>query len=547
MQGFRSGFFWPMLATSLAACTAPQPYVSSADLGQGQSIVTDAKARVIASFPAENVKNTSARSSDRKERIVCAEPSPDVAQSISEAIRASLELDLSKLATADKSNNKTLGLDFSRSATESVAQLGERLAVIQLLRDKMYRVCEAYANGAIGEAAYTLILARHDKTMMSLLSNELAAGAFGRDLVVIGGVASTSGLSGEQLTQQQKVVEDKKKELDAADPAKPDDMKKASEALSTEVEKLLFLERQVFAHAGSTTNTQQPGRINGLTRSTSGNGIENIHRQYIDDDGLDPLIDACIIGMERSGRQIPDSAREALRKKQAAAIEAKDALRKLAYAIDSKQRGIIELRGMIEGIEIEANRLNKPGKSSRNLDDSMSSLNQQKNKYETEIKAIQKEIESLKAQRDQTDQIEEVKLVDLFIESGSLFGAFCYDSVLSSGSQFVSQRMKQKRQLRGIEPTDEAILAKKIDLCEQALNADEKTLPAKERGVILSGCSAALLASTNTDSLASKQLGFCTNLMLSNDKKTGSIKTKFVPMCQTLLKQESVKVRDRLQ
>ena len=59
-----------------------------------------------------------------------------------------------------------LGLQLSIAGEGSGdANFGSAMAtgVVQLLRDEMYRACEAYLNGIIDDVAYTLKLARLDE------------------------------------------------------------------------------------------------------------------------------------------------------------------------------------------------------------------------------------------------------------------------------------------------------------------------------------------------------------------------------------------------
>jgi hypothetical protein len=63
---------------------------------------------------------------------------------------------------------------------------------MQLLRDGLYRACEAYMNGAIGRTAYTAILANYDTMMMTMMFGETAAGNFG-SLATLGGAAAAGG------------------------------------------------------------------------------------------------------------------------------------------------------------------------------------------------------------------------------------------------------------------------------------------------------------------------------------------------------------------
>ena len=83
--------------------------------------------------------------------------------------------------------------NLALATASQIAQLGERLASIQLLRDKMYRACEAYANGATTQGGYISMLARVDKTMGAMLALEMSAGAFGRQLAQTQGSASVTG------------------------------------------------------------------------------------------------------------------------------------------------------------------------------------------------------------------------------------------------------------------------------------------------------------------------------------------------------------------
>ncbi|WP_423908377.1 hypothetical protein [Candidatus Spongiihabitans sp.] len=186
---------------------------------ENKSIIIDAKQRILL--------NKSDPHHDG-ERILCIEPPPDVAQAISSALSL-----------------KNQDGDAMISLNESIIQLGERLAVMQLLRDRMYRACEAYANGAIDRVSYVLMLARIDKTMITLLSQEMIAGAFrGRKLAPV---------AGDDMNTTESP--------DAMGMISPD-----SAASDQAVAKVM--------HA--------------------------IYRDYVDDDGLEPLVDACVGAMNHS-------------------------------------------------------------------------------------------------------------------------------------------------------------------------------------------------------------------------------------------------------
>ena len=151
----------------------------------------------------------------RDKNGICAEPSPDVAQAFSTSLSAGLSAAMSKLP-ADASAE--VAASFASSAVENVAQLGERLATIQLLRDGLYRACEAHARGALSNASYAVPLSRYDDVMITALSTEVAGGAFGRSLAGISG--ESTGDASATLTQksefksERKLISDIKESLD---------------------------------------------------------------------------------------------------------------------------------------------------------------------------------------------------------------------------------------------------------------------------------------------------------------------------------------------
>lgn len=140
-----------LLGTSLGC--SPNTF----SLDRGSSLTTEANTRLML--------NTSPRAIPRPglvqpQRIVCVEPSPDVAIAITEVFKAEFNAD------------GDAGGKLSRSEVRDVLQLAQRTATLQLLREQMYRACEAYANGAISGTTYSLITSKNNKTMVSLLLGE---------------------------------------------------------------------------------------------------------------------------------------------------------------------------------------------------------------------------------------------------------------------------------------------------------------------------------------------------------------------------------------
>jgi hypothetical protein len=276
--------------------------------GRAGYLVTDAKQRVVFNVP--NNRAPAPADKTAQDRIVCAEPSPDVSQALSEALKLALAV---KVETQGEGS---LGVD--RSFSHSIAQLGERLAVIQLLRDKMFRACEAYANGAVQASGYTLMLARLDKTMTTLLSAEMVAGAFGRSLAQLGGEAGTGGVDPDELEKAKTGVTEAAKELqEAGSKTYEDDAdnKKRTAAVSAAAKNLQDANLKLFAlelgsartSAAGTALLTSVGKIEEGTGSKDASGtipgsIVNLHRNYLDDHGLEPLIDACVVAMDAAGK-----------------------------------------------------------------------------------------------------------------------------------------------------------------------------------------------------------------------------------------------------
>jgi hypothetical protein len=122
-----------------------------------------------------------------QQRVVCAEPSPDVAKAYADAVSASL---------------KVMGkgeVGISASSAQELATIGVRTATIQLLRDGLYRACEAYMNGALDDFGYGLILSQYDKLMLTMMSIEGAAQMRPAPAVVLGTQAGVAGASASQL------------------------------------------------------------------------------------------------------------------------------------------------------------------------------------------------------------------------------------------------------------------------------------------------------------------------------------------------------------
>jgi hypothetical protein len=104
-------------------------------------------------------------------RIVCAEPSPDATSAVAASLGANLSAKIPVLQGGQALTPEgQLALQYALA--EQVAYVGVRNSTIQLLRDGLYRACEAYMNGAIGDFGYALILANYGRLMVALLTAE---------------------------------------------------------------------------------------------------------------------------------------------------------------------------------------------------------------------------------------------------------------------------------------------------------------------------------------------------------------------------------------
>lgn len=116
--------------------------------------IIDAKQRAIISTPAKT---------DDRSVYLCAEPSPDALSAISSTFSSSFGFG---------QPNVQAQAALAAAVQEAAAQLGIRNATIQLLRDGLYRQCEAYMNGLIKQGDYHQIANKYINAMVTLLAIE---------------------------------------------------------------------------------------------------------------------------------------------------------------------------------------------------------------------------------------------------------------------------------------------------------------------------------------------------------------------------------------
>ena len=125
----------------------------------GESISIDAHQRAI--ITTEVYDETG-----RSRLIYCAEPSPDAFASINSTLNRSIAAEVENRGEISAENIETL----TSAASDA---LNARNATIQLLRDGLYRACEAYATGALSKNEYVGIVGQYQNVILALLSVEL--------------------------------------------------------------------------------------------------------------------------------------------------------------------------------------------------------------------------------------------------------------------------------------------------------------------------------------------------------------------------------------
>jgi hypothetical protein len=154
----RTAILLAALAVVCGGCTPSIHRQFSVEDDPPTSLSIDAKQRVAwvlkRQTPAAGARAAAASPTDR---IICAEPSPDAMVGIA----AALGLDVPFRGGS---------IGFEGKLAEAVAQMGTRTQTIQLLRDGLYRACEAYMNGVLDEADYETLLRHYDSTMIMLVA-----------------------------------------------------------------------------------------------------------------------------------------------------------------------------------------------------------------------------------------------------------------------------------------------------------------------------------------------------------------------------------------
>ena len=142
---------------ALSACDTDlgEPIFNRFSTADQESVSIDAHQRAIITTTLDK----------RARTIYCAEPSPDAFASIGRTIAGSL--------AAGNEAQQRFAAGLSDSVVKQASNdLSSRNATIQLLRDGLYRACEAYASGALRPNEYVGIVGQYQNVILALLSIE---------------------------------------------------------------------------------------------------------------------------------------------------------------------------------------------------------------------------------------------------------------------------------------------------------------------------------------------------------------------------------------
>jgi hypothetical protein len=229
---------------------------------------TEAETRLVLTTPNTRPQ----RSSDM---ITCSEPSPDIALIAANAFSGSIGASgaLFNDGTSDQAR-----ASLAATRAEQAAELGRRLATVQLARDTLFRACEAYANGAIDETMYSVMLSRFDDLMVALFSVEMAQG----------GDSNEAQVGFGDVTAVNRVIT----EMRALD-EEPEGDEEAQRRRETERTRL---QGELEAVTTAASVGRYPGRPN---QSDGSDNVEHIAEDFFNDANGDAVMVACISALSR--------------------------------------------------------------------------------------------------------------------------------------------------------------------------------------------------------------------------------------------------------
>lgn len=153
-------FIWIISAMAvpawvLAGCNSANSRVSPVSFGSSQGIVTSGNLRLVTE-----------RQKAHYPPVTCTEPSPDYMVAFGST---------QKLAGTAPTSAGARSVEVNLTSSEVVSEGKGREAAVLALRDGLYVACQSYANGVIGQDAYSIILSQYGNLLVALVGNDKAA------------------------------------------------------------------------------------------------------------------------------------------------------------------------------------------------------------------------------------------------------------------------------------------------------------------------------------------------------------------------------------
>ncbi len=155
------------------------------DTSPATSISLDAKQRMVIAIDRTDENG-------KKSRTICAEASPDAVVGIATALAAGVNVAGKGEANA------------SASLSEAIKTVGRRTQTVQLLRDGLYRACEALMNGAINKDEYKALLKGIDAFAVTLVAIDGLTGGQSVPATAVETEASAGAKPGTDITAHTK-------------------------------------------------------------------------------------------------------------------------------------------------------------------------------------------------------------------------------------------------------------------------------------------------------------------------------------------------------
>lgn len=218
-----------LLSTTLVGCanltsisrTTSLP--SDDYITRGKAIHLDIKQRVLLAKPGTKTKTTTTTNGSTDSVVtdsfspdmVCAEPSPDALSAFAAAFSGGVSVPAKGAGS------------IANALHETAASIGLRTQSITLMRDSLYRLCEAYYNGQLSKAQVMLLMSRNQDLTATVLAVEQLTGAV---------VAQQAGLSGSSSAASSAVLLANAKALEQARGLEDKANKAVTEAEKTQSE-----------------------------------------------------------------------------------------------------------------------------------------------------------------------------------------------------------------------------------------------------------------------------------------------------------------------